>query len=135
MPRARIVHDDLRDPDVTIESTRTAGAIPKGITAEDVETEVSPINEAEHFAINTRYYVEAITSRYGVPRIRSGHTYQMFAYMQNLRPRDGKGREFEGMLSIQRSANRCAWTIRLADTDSESARSISTGIGGRFAQP
>jgi len=48
--------------------------------------------------IDTKYMPEAFRARFGQPKLRSEHLYQLFAYLANYPPSRSVGRQLEGML-------------------------------------
>ena len=48
--------------------------------------------------IDATYYGETLTRRFDSEKLRSGHLYQLFAYLKNLEARGDTDREAEGIL-------------------------------------
>jgi 5-methylcytosine-specific restriction enzyme subunit McrC len=73
-------------------------------TDEDLEllptmlTDISLRNQSQHLVFDTKFYPEAFREHHGRKRLRSGHIYQLFAYMQNLAIRHGPDRRVDGAL-------------------------------------
>ena len=60
--------------------------------------DISLTRHGEHLVVETKYYQEALESRFGKDRIRSGHLYQLFAYLRNLSAESGGAVRVRGML-------------------------------------
>jgi 5-methylcytosine-specific restriction enzyme subunit McrC len=63
-----------------------------------METDVSLTRDGEHLVIDTKYYREALRSRYGKDRLRSEHLYQLFSYLRNISMAPGAPGTVEGLL-------------------------------------
>ncbi len=63
-----------------------------------METDISVRSADSTLVIETKYYAEAMTTYFGKERVRSGHLYQVFAYLKNLEARDGPDVAASGML-------------------------------------
>jgi 5-methylcytosine-specific restriction enzyme subunit McrC len=60
-------------------------------------TDTSIQMPAKTLVIETKFYEETLTSHLGTPKYRSGHLYQLFAYLSSL-SRSHPHRQYQGML-------------------------------------
>ncbi len=82
--------------DGTSESERAM--IPKmeaDVILEALEPHVGP---ARRIVLDTKYYREALSGRYGAKKLRSGHLYQLLAYLRNREATAPPGPKHEGIL-------------------------------------
>jgi 5-methylcytosine-specific restriction enzyme subunit McrC len=63
-----------------------------------MRTDVSLESAARKIVIDAKYYREPMQSRFGKDSVRSGHLYQLFAYLKNLERRGGANANAEGVL-------------------------------------
>ncbi len=63
-----------------------------------MRTDVSLESPARKIIIDAKYYSDPMQSNFGKDSVRSGHLYQMFAYLKNLECRGQANREAEGIL-------------------------------------
>jgi 5-methylcytosine-specific restriction enzyme subunit McrC len=59
-------------------------------------TDTSLESPARKIVLDTKYYAAALRPRYDQPRLIAPHLYQLYAYLQNLRPAPGQA--LEGIL-------------------------------------
>jgi 5-methylcytosine-specific restriction enzyme subunit McrC len=76
-----------------------------------MRTDVVLQNRERKLVMDTKYYAEALKGRFGTEKVRSGHLYQVFSYLENLRP-DASTR-LEGMLLYPANAERFMLDYRL----------------------
>ncbi len=63
-----------------------------------MQTDISLESSQRKLIIDTKYYVDALqTSQHGKEAIQSGHLYQLFSYLQNVK-NSSSGRPCDGML-------------------------------------
>jgi 5-methylcytosine-specific restriction enzyme subunit McrC len=59
-------------------------------------TDTTLESPARKIILDTKYYVAALRPRYDQPRLIAPHLYQLYAYLQNVRP--APGQQLEGVL-------------------------------------
>lgn len=76
---------------------RVAGPEPAlAMLPEDAHRRGAPLER--RVIVETKYYAEPFTGRYGAKKLRSGHLYQILAYQQNRSAARKTGPPYEGML-------------------------------------
>jgi 5-methylcytosine-specific restriction enzyme subunit McrC len=63
--------------------------------------------------LDTKFYAEALSGRFDTKKVRSGHLYQIFAYVENRSANRGKAPPHEGMLLYPVVSDRFAFEYRL----------------------
>lgn len=63
-----------------------------------MKTDISLESAKRKIVIDTKYYTETLKLHYDKEKIRSGHLYQLFAYLKNLEARGGVNKNSEGIL-------------------------------------
>ena len=63
-----------------------------------LETRPRHPGPARRIVLDTKFYREALTSRYGTRKLRSGHLYQLLAYLRNREATELPGPQHEGIL-------------------------------------
>ncbi len=64
----------------------------------EMRTDVSLRRPGRTIVVDTKYYREPLQVHEGRQRVRSGHLYQLFAYLRNLERRGGPDMQSEGVL-------------------------------------
>lgn len=62
----------------------------------EMRTDVVLISPERRIVVETKFYTEPFSGRYSAKKLRSGHLYQLLAYVRNLSRTGGPG--YEGML-------------------------------------
>jgi 5-methylcytosine-specific restriction enzyme subunit McrC len=63
-----------------------------------MQTDISLISEQKKIIMDTKFYEGAFTSNFGADKFRSGHLYQLFAYLMNSESKGGLNLHAEGIL-------------------------------------
>jgi 5-methylcytosine-specific restriction enzyme subunit McrC len=63
-----------------------------------METDISLTRPGEHLVVDTKYYREALRSRYGKGRVNSENLYQLFSYLRNIAMAPGAPPNVAGVL-------------------------------------
>ena len=61
-------------------------------------TDLSLVSAKRKIVIDAKFYCETLQTYHGKASVRSGHLYQLFAYLRNLAPRGGVNECAEGIL-------------------------------------
>jgi 5-methylcytosine-specific restriction enzyme subunit McrC len=61
-------------------------------------TDVTLRSPSRTVVVDTKYYVEALESRFGSEKLHAGHLYQLFAYVKNIERHQGSDMYAEGIL-------------------------------------
>jgi len=77
---------------MTVGSEEAIGFLPK------MRTDVCLKSSSRQIVLDAKYYRETLQSYFEGRSLRSGHLYQLFAYLQNLSARDGLKSPWEGIL-------------------------------------
>ena len=63
-----------------------------------MRTDVSLVSFDRYIVLDTKYYVDSLTSFHGSEMVRSGNLYQLFAYLRNIQIAKAGKRQVEGIL-------------------------------------
>ncbi|SRR6266446_10124461 len=55
-----------------------------------METDVSIYTAGRHIILDTKFYRETVSERFGVPKLHVQHVYQLFSYLANSNPVKGR---------------------------------------------
>lgn len=63
-----------------------------------MQTDITLISDQKKIIMDTKFYEGAFTSNFGADKFRSGHLYQLFAYLKNSEAKGGLNLQAEGIL-------------------------------------
>ena len=63
-----------------------------------MRTDVVLTSVERRIVLDTKFYADALSGRFGAEKVRSDHLYQVLTYVHNLAARDGESPPHEGML-------------------------------------
>lgn len=63
-----------------------------------MQTDITLISDQKKIIMDTKFYAGAFTSNFGVNKFRSGHLYQLFAYLKNSEAKGELDLQSEGIL-------------------------------------
>ncbi len=84
------------DDDGTSDSERSM--IPRMEADVILEAPIGPAQAARRIVLDTKYYVEAMSGRFGAGKLRSENLYQLLAYLRNREATAQPGPKHEGIL-------------------------------------
>jgi 5-methylcytosine-specific restriction enzyme subunit McrC len=102
----RVRREHIRWQDITGDPEHL-GLLPR------METDVSLTSLTRKIVIDAKFYQEPLQQRFGHDSLRSGHLYQMFAYLKNLAGRGDVNANVEGMLLYPAVSRHLALKFRL----------------------